>query len=136
MSSPTDKASQRSNLWTWIAIVNGLGAVIAAVFAVISVIDPSFPGGSLNALVHLYAGTYVVRAVPLAVVLVILLIRSRYKSALIAVLLIAGLAQLGDAVFGVIYGQSAMFIGGGTYAMIHLATAVWLWKRNRGNKIG
>ncbi|HEY2004262.1 MAG TPA: hypothetical protein VGH44_04060 [Candidatus Saccharimonadia bacterium] len=129
MSSSTGKGIKPPVLWAWIAGVNGLGAIIAAVFGVVSLIDPGFPGGSVNTLVHLYAGTYAVRAIPIAIVLIVLLIRSRSVSVLVPVLLIAGLAQAGDAVLGVIYGQFAMLAGGGAYAVIHLSTAAWLWKR-------
>ena len=113
--------------WRWVAGVNGLGALIAAGFAVASVIDPALPGGgSVDSLVRLYAGIYVVRAVPLAAVLVVLLARPRPAPGLVPLLVVAGLAQAGDAVVGAIYRQPAMLVGGGLYAVIHLATAGWL----------
>jgi hypothetical protein len=133
MSGSADNTNPRLTLWRWIASINGLGAVIAAVFAVVSVVNPGFPGGSVNSLAQLYAGTYAVRAVPLAVVLVLLLIRSRPTPTLVFVLLIAGLAQGGDAMLGAIYGQPAMLVGGSVYAVIHLSTAAWIRKYGLSN---
>jgi hypothetical protein len=122
--------SGRSASWRWIAGINGLGALIAAGFAVVSAIDPALPaGGSVTSLVRLYAGTYAVRAVPLAVALVALLTRPRPAPGLVPLLVVAGLAQAGDAVVGTAVGLPAMIAGGGVFAVIHLATATWLWIR-------
>jgi hypothetical protein len=116
-----DDASWPSSSWRWIAGVNGLGALIAAGFAVASAINPALPGGgTVTTLVRLYAWTYVVRAVPLAAALVVLLARRRPGPGLVPLLVVAGLAQAGDAVVGATLGLPSMFAGGGLYAVIHL----------------
>jgi hypothetical protein len=133
LNDSTHEVSRHSTSWRWIAGINGFGALIAAGFAVASAIDPALPGGgSVTTLVRIYAGTYVVRAVPLAATLVVLLARPRPAPGLVPLLVIAGLAQAGDAVIGAILGKPAMLAGGALYAVIHLATAVWLQIRAAG----
>jgi hypothetical protein len=109
----------RRREWAW--------AVISAGFAIAGVVNPGMAGeGSVTTLVRLYAGTYFVRAVPLAVALVILLARARPAPGLVTLLVLAGAAQAGDAAIGAMAGLPFMFAGGGVYAVIHLATAFWL----------
>lgn len=89
--------------------------------------NPALPGGgTVTTLVRLYAWTYVVRAVPLAAALVVLLARRRPGPGLVPLLVVAGLAQAGDAVVGATLGLPSMFAGGGLYAVIHQATASWV----------
>jgi hypothetical protein len=130
----TSDQSTRSTSWRWIAGVNGLGALIAAGFAVASAINPALAdgGGSVTNLVRLYAFAYAVRAVPLAAALIVLLVRPRPAPSLVPLLVVAGLAQSGDSVVGASLGLPAMFAGGAMYALIHLATAGWL--RIRANR--
>jgi len=135
MSNFPSDANQELRPWLWVAALNGLGAVIGGIFAVIGSVNPGFQGGSVNTLVHIYAGAYAVRAVPIAIVLVGLLARPRRTPALVPLLLVAGLAQGGDAVLGAIHGQPAMLAGGGAYAVIHLATALWLSRASSAKSV-
>jgi hypothetical protein len=111
--------------------LNGVGAVISAGFAVAGLVDPAaISAGPVTTLVWLYTGAYAVRAVPLAAVLLFLLVRRGSTAALVPVLVVAGLAQLGDAVIGVGLGQPGMLAGGTLLGAIHLLSAVWLLRRS------
>jgi len=122
----------RASSWRWVAGVNGLGAVIAGGFAVAGAIDPTLiADGSVTSLVRLYAETYAVRAVPLAGALVVLLARRRPGPAVVPLLVVAGLAQAGDAVIGATMELPAMIAGAAAFAVIHLATAAWVRSRTR-----
>src|SRR2546429_1311385 len=108
--SPIDVSS---TAWRWLAGLNGVGALISAGFAVAGLVVPAaIADGAVTSLVRLYAGAYAVRAIPLAAVLIFLLARRASTPALVPVLLVAGLAQLGDAVVGVAIGQPGMAGGG------------------------
>ena len=109
-------------------ILNGLGALVAAGFSVVALFLPeaALPAGaSVTPLATLYAEVYASRAVPLGVLTLVLLARGE-GPALVAVLAIAGLAQLGDAVSGALHGVVRMVMGGGLLAALHLGSAYWL----------
>jgi hypothetical protein len=63
------------------------------------------------------------------VVLLFLLARRATTTAIVPILVLAGLAQFGDAAVGVHVGQLGMFVGGTLLAVIHLLSAVWLHRR-------
>jgi hypothetical protein len=108
-------------------ILNALGALIAAGFSLAAVLVPDLvlPGGPpASALAVLYAEAYAARAIPLGAVTLVLLARS--SRGLAPMLLVGGLAQLGDLVIGVQVGRLNMVLGGGLLAVIHLGSAWWL----------
>ncbi|MEU1491292.1 hypothetical protein ABZ456_13665 [Streptomyces sp. NPDC005776] len=113
-----------------VLVLNAAMAVGSAVSAVIGVLHPTLvlPAGTEpTAGLRMYAEAYAVRAVPLAVVLIHLL--RREHRALVPVLAVAGVAQLGDLYIGIDQGISGMAVGGALGAALHLATASWLSRR-------
>lgn len=111
-------------------VLNTAMAVGSAVSAVIGVLHPTFvlstetePSAGLQ----MYAQAYAARAVPLAVALVHLL--RREHRALVPVLAVAGVAQLGDLYIGVDRGVTGMAVGATLAAATHLGTAWWLTRR-------
>jgi len=104
--------------------------VISAGFAVVALLDPAtISAGAVTPLVRLCAGAYAVRAIPLSVVLLVLLVRRGPTAVLVPLLLVAGLAQVGDAVIGVGLGEPGMLGGGSLLAAAHLVSAGWLYRR-------
>jgi hypothetical protein len=117
----------------WLAGINAGGALISAGFAVVALIDPAAIGdGAVTTLVELYAGAYAVRAIPLTAVLLFLLARRATTPAIAPILVLAGLTQFGDAAVGMHVRQPGMVIGGSLLAMVHLLSAVWLYRRRTG----
>lgn len=118
----------------------GLNAAMAAgsaAAAVIGVLHPSLvlPAGTEpTAGLRMYAQAYAVRAVPLAAALVYLL-RGEHR-ALLPVLAVAGVAQLGDAYIGITRGVTGMAVGGTLAAATHLGTAWWLTRRTGAPVLG
>jgi hypothetical protein len=47
----------------------------------------------------------------------------------VPLLVLAGLVQAVDAVLGVVWQRTGMIAGGGLLAVVHLASAYWLWRR-------
>jgi hypothetical protein len=116
--------------WRWLVGLNGVGALISAGFAIAGLLDPAaISAGPVTALVRLYAGAYAVRAIPLTAVLLLLLVRRGPMVALVPLLVVAGLAQVGDAVIGIGLGQPGMLAGGSLLAAVHLLSAGWLHRR-------
>ncbi|MEU1365550.1 hypothetical protein ABZ454_05375 [Streptomyces sp. NPDC005803] len=114
-------------------MVLGLNAAVAAASAaaaVVGVLHPTLvlPAGiEPTAGLRMYAQAYAVRAVPLAAALVYLLRGER--SALVPVLAVAGVAQLGDVYIGLDQGIAGMAVGGTLSAGVHLTSAWWLARR-------
>lgn len=116
---------------------NAAMAVGSAVSAVIGVLHPTLvlPAGTEpTAGLKMYAQAYAVRAVPLAAALVYLL-RTEHR-ALVPVLAVAGVAQLGDAYIGIDQGITGMAVGGTLSAVVHLASARWLTRRTGAPALG
>jgi cytochrome c biogenesis factor len=118
-------------------VVNLVFVVASLAFGVIALADPALllpAGGTVSTGVQYYAAFYAVRAIPLALALVIVLLRirpdSRNQGMLGALLLVAGVAQLGDAVIGVVWGTTAVY-GGIVAAIVHIGSVVLLalWHR-------
>ncbi|MEV4320179.1 hypothetical protein [Actinocrispum sp. NPDC049592] len=107
--------------------MNVLAALVSATAAVIGVTNPSLliPGDA-TPLVDFYAQAYLVRALPISAVLIGLLATKR--PGLRPVLLLAGLAQVGDGVIGTLHAQPGMIAGSTLGAVIHLGSA-WLLRR-------
>ncbi|WP_216892485.1 hypothetical protein [Nocardia alni] len=110
-----------------IALVNALFTVIAMAFALISLVRPDrMPSGDdpVTPSVSLYARLYAARALPLGVVTLVLLGMGEWRS-LVPILIVAGLAQLGDVAAGVPQRNRGMIAGATVAAVVHLASAWW-----------
>lgn len=111
-----------------IGLLNALVALVSGVSAAVGVARPAVglaAGESVNSGVVLYARAYAVRAVQLSVVVLVLLAAGSWGS-LGPVLIVAGLAQLGDAAIGAARRNTGMLITAGALAVVHLVSAQWL----------
>ncbi|MEV6052121.1 hypothetical protein [Streptomyces sp. NPDC052107] len=111
-----------------IGLFNALVALVSGVSAAVGVARPAVglaAGESVTSGVVLYARAYAVRAVPLSVVVLALLAAGSWSS-LGPVLIVAGLAQLGDAAIGAARRDTGMLITAGALAAVHLVSAQWL----------
>jgi hypothetical protein len=120
-----------------VIVVNLVAVAASLAFGVIALVAPSIllPAGvAMSAGAQYYAGFYAARAIPLAIALVIVLLRirpdSRNQGMLGALLLVAGAAQIGDAIVGAVWGTTALY-GGIVAAVIHIGSVVLLalWHR-------
>ncbi|PJN29929.1 hypothetical protein [Kitasatospora sp. CB02891] len=113
---------------TALLVANALVALLSAGSGVVGAIRPGLvlaANEPITAGTHLYARAYAARAVPLGV-LTALVVTVGPCAAAWPVLLVAGLAQVGDTAIGVRRRNVGMTIGAGTTAVLHLATAWWL----------
>ena len=107
---------------------NALVAVITAAAAVLATANPAmFAPGQAAPLADFYAQAYLVRAIPISGVLLGLLATKR--PGLQPVLLLAGLAQVGDVVVGALHAQPVMIAGATFGAVVHLGSAWFLRRR-------
>ncbi|WP_412540121.1 hypothetical protein R8Z50_30535 [Longispora sp. K20-0274] len=114
-----------------VVIANVLAAAVSVASAVLAMVDPGIVltgGDRVTDGVTFYAMGYGVRAVPLGVVLIALLV-TRGRRAVPPMLLLAGLVQAGDSVLGFATGNLGMGFGAGAFAVVHLASAWWLRDR-------
>jgi hypothetical protein len=106
---------------------NVLIAVITAAAAVLATASPALVvPGEVAPLVDFYAQAYLVRAIPISAVLIGLLATKR--PGLRPVLLLAGLAQVGDVIVGTLHAQPVMVAGATLGAVVHLGSA-WFLRR-------
>jgi hypothetical protein len=113
-----------------VLVLNALGALISAGFGVVALLNPALilPGADISAAVEISSWAYAVRAIPLGVALLILL-TTQGNRGLVPVLVVSGVAQIGDAVIGAIHGIPNMLFGGSTLAILELGTAAWLLRK-------
>ncbi|MFJ9846784.1 hypothetical protein ACIRYZ_41410 [Kitasatospora sp. NPDC101155] len=110
-------------------VANAVAALISAGSSVAGVLRPglALPAGEpVNAGTDLYARAYAVRAVPLGLATALLLLTGAPHGAAWPMLLVAGLAQAGDSAIGARYRNRGMTFGAGAFAVLHLASAVWI----------
>ncbi|MFI9809161.1 hypothetical protein ACIHEJ_33265 [Streptomyces sp. NPDC052301] len=86
------------------------------------------PGESVHSGVVLYARAHAARAVPLSAVVLVLLAAGSWDLPG-PVLMVAGLAQLGDAAIGAARRNVGMLISASGLAAVHLVSALWLLSR-------
>ncbi|MFI1763059.1 hypothetical protein ACH41H_13545 [Streptomyces sp. NPDC020800] len=111
-----------------IGLLNGLGALVSGAFAVVGAARPALglaAGESVGPGVVFFARAYGVRAVPLGAAVLVLLAAGSWHS-LGPVLIVAGLAQLGDAAIGAARRIRGMVIAASALAAVHLVSAQWL----------
>ncbi len=110
-----------------VALINALFTLVSSTFALIALIRPGqMPAGDdpVTPAVSLYARLYAARALPLGVVTLVLLGMGEWRS-LVPILIVAGLAQLGDVAAGVPQRNRGMIAGATLAAVVHLASAWW-----------
>jgi hypothetical protein len=117
-----------STAHTLIGLLNALGALVSGISSVLGPARPALAltaGESVDSGVVLYARAYAARAAPLSAVVLVLLAAGSWGS-LGPVLVVGGLAQLGDAAIGAARRNTGMLIGAGGLAVVHLVSARWL----------
>jgi hypothetical protein len=102
---------------------NAIAAGAAMTFGVVALLAPAAitDAGTSTSAVDMYAQFYAARAIPLGAALLVSLF-SRHKRGLLPLLAVSGAAQFGDLLVGAAQGIPGMMIGGGTLAVVHLAT--------------
>ncbi|MFF0453101.1 hypothetical protein [Nocardia africana] len=112
-------------------VANSVVAGISAVSCLIGLARPRLAlaeGEELTSAATFFLGAYAARALPLSVVTVAVLVAGSAAAAL-PVLVVAGLAQIGDAIVGVHQRNTPMAITCVGLAAVHSATAAWLFAR-------
>jgi len=82
-------------------------------------------GEPVTAGVSFYARAYAVRALPLSVLALHVLLTGS-TAGLTGLLIVLGLIQVGDSALGIQQRNPGMAIGAGVAAAVHLSTALWL----------
>ncbi|MFG2692419.1 hypothetical protein [Kitasatospora sp. NPDC048407] len=109
-------------------VANAVAALLSAGSSVAGAIRPGLvlaANEPITAGTRLYAGAYTVRAVPLGLVTALVLAAGS-RAAAWPMLVVAGLAQVGDTAIGARQRNVGMTIGAGAAAVLHLTTAWWL----------
>lgn len=112
----------------WPVVANIVVAAISGVSCVIGLVRPRLAlaeGEELTSAATFFLGAYVARALPLSVVTVAVLIAD-LGAAAVPVLVVAGLAQVGDAMVGVRQRNTPMAVTCVGLAAVHLGTVAWL----------
>ncbi|MEY9872624.1 hypothetical protein ABH931_002101 [Streptacidiphilus sp. MAP12-33] len=110
---------------------NVLAALVSTGSAVAGMLRPGLAlttGEAITGGVRFYASAYAIRAVPLGLLTAALVVAGD-TPALVPVLAVAGLVQLGDSALGARRRNPGMAYGAGAFAALHLATACWLASR-------
>ncbi|MEW9534420.1 hypothetical protein [Microbispora sp. NPDC049125] len=113
---------------TVLLVLNVLAALGAAGSSVAGVVKPGLglrPDEETTAGVHFYTRAYAARALPLGVVTALVLVWGP-SVAVVPLLVVSGLAQVGDSVLGIMRRNLGMALGAGAFAVIHLLAAI-LW---------
>jgi hypothetical protein len=115
----------------WLRVLNGVGAVIAAGFAVAALVVPDLllRGGVTDGM-RFYADVYAARQLPFTLVLLFVLVRSG-RTAVVPMLVAGGLIQAADVAVGLAWSLPNMVAGGALLAAIHLGSALWLHSGRR-----
>ncbi|WP_433237514.1 hypothetical protein ACQPYK_29045 [Streptosporangium sp. CA-135522] len=113
---------------TAVATINVLASLGAAGSSVAGVARPALglrPPEAVTSAVHLYTRAYAARAVPLGLMTAFVLVGGPADAA-VPLLLVSGLAQVGDSALGVARRNMGMALGAAAFALVHLLTAA-LW---------
>ena len=123
--------SNRETMRRVVMTANVLAAVLSGVAAVLARRNPALlVGGRVPPMGTFYWETYLARQRPLSAVLLGLL-ATRGATGLRPVLLVAGLAQAGDAAVGARHARPGMILGSTVGAVIHLGSALLLGRAVR-----
>ena len=110
-----------------VLVANVVVSLVSGAFCLVAVVRPerlSGTDGPVGPATRFYAWFYVVRQLPLSVVVVVAVVAGD-RSALPLLLTVAGAAQAGDAVLGVTRREVGMALGAATAAALHLGSAWW-----------
>ncbi|MCU7827043.1 hypothetical protein [Kitasatospora sp. DSM 101779] len=111
-----------------LAAVNALAALVSAGSSVAGVVRPGLglPAGEpVTVGTHVYARAYSARAVPLGVATAVVMAAGTAAVAW-PMLLVSGLAQVGDSAIGFRLRNLGMGFGAGAFAVLHLVSAWWV----------
>lgn len=110
-----------------IVVVNVITAVASIGFATVAMITPATLAGSATvASTCYYAAMFATRAIPIAVAVVAVLTTAASRDTVIVVLAVAGAAQVGDLVIGLLKRISGMTAGAAIAAIVHFASVIHL----------
>ncbi|MFI6165937.1 hypothetical protein ACIBCN_04040 [Nocardia sp. NPDC051052] len=111
-----------------LAVANAAVAVVSGVSCLVGLARPAMAlaeGEQITSASTFFLGAYAARALPLSVVTLFML-ASGDTPAIAAVLAIAGLAQVGDAIVGARQRNIPMAVTCVGLAAVHLGTMAWL----------
>ncbi|MGW6919245.1 hypothetical protein ACWGB8_36335 [Kitasatospora sp. NPDC054939] len=134
LSAPGQGTRRPSGLSRSLVVANALGALLSVGSCLAGLVDPGLAlprGSAITSGVHVYAGAYAARALPLGVALIHQLLASRTKRGLLPLLVVAGVVQIGDAVIGLTVQNPGMTLGAGALAVLHLASAARIARPER-----
>lgn len=115
----------------WVLAANAALVATSAIASLVGVVDPTLvlpDGSTAQDGLRLYAEGIAVRQLPLTAAVFVSL-GGRHRRHLVPLLAVSAAAQAGDMVMGLTSGVPGMAIGGGVSAVVHLASAVWLGRR-------
>ncbi|WP_055585608.1 hypothetical protein [Peterkaempfera griseoplana] len=113
---------------TVLLAANVIAALISAGSSVAGALRPGIAlahSEPVTAGTALYARAYAARAVPLGLATAGVLLTGA-RAAAWPMLVVAGLAQIGDSAIGARQRNRGMALGAGAFAVLHLASAAWL----------
>jgi hypothetical protein len=111
-----------------LVLVNAAVALVSGGFAVVGLVRPTAlapAGGAITPAATMYSWFYAVRAIPLSAITLAVLFGD-IRAAAVPVLLVAGLAQVGDLVVGMRQRNPGMTTGSTVGALVHLGSIWWL----------
>ncbi|MEW1909071.1 hypothetical protein AB0442_11490 [Kitasatospora sp. NPDC085895] len=111
-----------------LSAVNALAALVSAGSSVAGVLRPGLglpEGEPVTVGTHVYARAYAARAVPLGVATAVA-VTAGGAAAAWPMLLVSGLAQMGDSAIGFRQRSLGMGFGAGAFAVLHLVSAWWV----------
>lgn len=111
-----------------ITVANAAAAILSGVSSAAGAVRPALglpKGESVTPGVSFYARAYTIRALPLSAVALVVLAQHAW-SELVPLLVVLGLAQVGDSALGVRRRNLGMAVGAGVGAAIHLISAGWI----------
>ncbi|RDI63777.1 hypothetical protein [Nocardia pseudobrasiliensis] len=113
--------------YTAVALANAAVALVSGVSSILGMTRPALltHEGAVTSGTMFFAWAYGARALPLSVVMLVML-AANIRQGLVPILVIAGLAQIGDAAIGAVRGNRPMVISCLVLTAIHLPSAWWL----------
>ncbi|MGC5246725.1 hypothetical protein ACPXB3_07340 [Gordonia sp. DT219] len=110
-----------------IVVGNVLAALASAGFAMVALTAPArLTGGEVTASVRYYSQMFAARSLPIAAAVVVAMAVNPNTAAVIVILAVAGVSQVGDVVIGIATKTAGMVAGAGICALIHLVSVVHL----------
>ncbi|GAA2154074.1 hypothetical protein [Actinomadura napierensis] len=107
--------------------LNAAAALVSGASSVLGAARPGLmlaSGETVTSGVDFYARVYAVRAIPLSIAVVAVLLVGDAAS-IVPLLVVAGVIQAGDAALGVLRRVPGMAVGAGVLTVVHLLSAHW-----------